>query len=246
MKRSGRFAALGLFAPLGVSAALLVTTLPIRAATPLLELFFTPDTTAVVGNLTIAPNQVVSDDLAGGVTRLILPSVPANVHVTGFYQTADNHQLVCFDGPVTLPSGTGTVTITPRDVASFDGKSYTLYFSGADNSVPPGAAIDALTVIAGTDLALSFDIPVELPSPTGPSITAYPCDLVRLTGTGAPFRIFFDGRKEGVPAGINLVGADYLASDGHLSRLFAGAAGLSAGARRRERERRAGAVRHAA
>ncbi|GEM_PF-2381057 len=220
MKRSGWLAVIALITALGL-AIVLGTTLPIRAATPLLEIFFTPDITATLGNQTVAPNQVASDNFST-VSRLSFPSVPVNVHVTGYYQTPDNHQLLTFDNPVTLPSGSGTITITPRDVASFDGKNYALYFSGGANGVPSGAAIDAITMIAGTDLALSFDIPAELPGPGGPAITAYPCDLVRLTGTSSPFTIFFDGRKAGVPAGINLVGADYLASNGHLLLVFDG------------------------
>jgi hypothetical protein len=127
-----------------------------------------------------------------------------------------------FDSPVKLPSGTGTITVTPRDVASFDGTNYSLYFSGSVNGGPAGAAIDALTMVGGTDLALSFDIPVALPGPASTIITAYPSDLVQLTGSGAPFQIFFDGRKNGVPAGVNLVGADYLGSNGHLLLVFDG------------------------
>jgi hypothetical protein len=220
MKRSGWFAAIALIAALGV-AILLVMTPPIRAATPLLEIFFTPDITATLGNQTVAPNQVASDNFFGTVSRLSFPSVPVNVHVTSYYQTPDSHRLLTFDNPVPLPSGSGTITITPRDVASFDGKNYALYFSGGANDVPSGVAIDAITMIAG-DLVLSFDIPAELPGPSGPAITAYPCDLVRLTGTSSPFTIFFDGRKAGVPVAINLVGADYLASNGHLLLAFDG------------------------
>ncbi|HTW87122.1 MAG TPA: choice-of-anchor D domain-containing protein [Candidatus Binataceae bacterium] len=109
----------------------------------------------------------------------------------------------------------------PGDVASFNGTTYSRYFSGSDNSVPPGAAIDAVTMIGG-NLALSFDIPVALPGPTGATFIAYPADLVQLTGSNEPFQTFFSGKSNGVPPGVNLVGADYLASDGHLLLVFDG------------------------
>ncbi len=227
MKRSGPSVALRLAASLAAMMMLLATTLAAFAGTPLLRIFFTPDVPAVIGGVAVAPNQVAADDLAVGVTHLTFPSLPEGVHITGYYQTPDNHQLLSFDNPVTLPSGAGAITITPRDVASFDGATYSRYFDGADSGVPAGAAIDAITMVGGTDLALSFDIPVALPGPANTTITAYPPDLLRLTGSGAPFRIFFDGGINGLPAGVNLVGADYLGSNGHLLLVFDGTGSVS-------------------
>lgn len=221
MKRSGPSVALCLRVSLAAILLLLAAAMAAFAGTPLLQIFFTPDIPVIIGGGSFAPNQVVADDLACSVTSITFPAVPGGVHITGYHQTPDHHQLLSFDSPVTLPSGATTITITPRDVASFDGTNYSLYFSGAGNDIPAGAAIDALTIIGGTDLALSLDIPVELPGPASTTITAYPSDLVRLNGTGTPFQIFFDGRKNGVPAGVNLVGADYL-SNGHLLLVFDG------------------------
>jgi Abnormal spindle-like microcephaly-assoc'd, ASPM-SPD-2-Hydin len=222
MKRSGSFVASRVVTSLAATILLLATALAAFAGTPLLSLFFTPDVPTVIAGTAVAPNQVVVDDLAGGVTHLTFPALPAGVHIATYFQTPDNHQLLSFDTPVTLPAAVGNITITPRDVASFDGTAYSLYFAGVDNGVPAGAAIDAITMIDGSDLALSFDIPVALPGPASTTITAYPRDLLRLTGSGAPFQIFFDGGKNGVPAGVNLVGADYLESNTHLLLVFDG------------------------
>ncbi len=142
LRRSGAFAKLAVVASAS-TAVLLVFATPMRAATALVRLFFSPDMPVTIGNVMVAPNQVVSDDLAGGVMRIAPAAVPTNAHITGYFQTADNHQLLTFDTPVTLPSVSGAIAITPRDVASFDGTKYSLYFSGAANDVPAGAAIDA-------------------------------------------------------------------------------------------------------
>lgn len=223
MKRSGPSVALRLGASLAAIVMLLAIAIPTFAGTPLLQIFFTPDIPVIIGGGSIAPNQVAVDNLAGVVSSIAFPVVLPGVHITGYYQMPGNQQLLSFDSPVALPTGATppTITITPRDVASFDGTNYSLYFSGSANSVvPAGAAIDALTMI-GTNLALSFDIPVALPGPTK-TFTAYPADLVELTGSGPPFQIIFNGKNNGVPPGVNLVGADYLASDGHLLMVFDG------------------------
>lgn len=223
MKRSGPTLVLRLLASAAAMILLLAAAIAAFATTPLSRIFFTPDVPAVIGGSPVAPNQLVSIDVANNVVTLLsFPSVPASVHITGYYQLSNNQQLLTFDNPVSLPVGSGSITITPRDVASFDGTSYSLpYFVGANNGVPAGAAIDALTMI-GSDLALSFDIPVSLPGPNSTTITAYPSDLVQLTGSGAPFQIVFSGGQNGVPPGVNLVGAGYLASNGHLLLVFDG------------------------
>ncbi|HUY18458.1 MAG TPA: choice-of-anchor D domain-containing protein [Candidatus Binataceae bacterium] len=226
MKRSRRLITSRLVASLVAMMLLLTGAMAAFSATPLSSIFFTPDVPVMLGSVMVEPNQVVAVDLAGN-TDTTLPAFPAvvpGVHITGYYRISVNQQLLTFDNPVSLPSssGSGSITITPRDVASFDGTKYSYYFKGSDNGVPAGAAIDALTMIGG-DLALSFDIPVSLTGPNNAPVTVYPSDLTQLTGSVAPVRkIFFDGRANGVPAGVNLVGADYLASDGHLLMVFDG------------------------
>jgi hypothetical protein len=223
MKRSRPPTTLRLVASLAAMMLPLTVAMAAFSATPLSSIFFTPDVPVMLGSVLVEPNQVVAVDLAGNndTTLPAFPAVAPGVHITGYYRISASQQLLTFDNPVSLPSSSGSITITPRDIAIFDGTNYSYYFKGSDNGVPPGAAIDALTMI-GSDLALSFDIPVSLPGSNSTSFTAYPSDLVQLTGAGAPVqKIFFDGKTNGVSAGVNLVGADYL-SNGHLLMVFDG------------------------
>ncbi|MBF6568584.1 MAG: choice-of-anchor D domain-containing protein [Candidatus Binataceae bacterium] len=221
MRQSHRGRGLRWLLGAGAFIAALAIGARLHAATALLELWFAPDIPASLDSSALGPNQLAIDNFSGSVSLVSFPSLPANVHITGYYQVSTQLQLLSFDTAVTLPSTSGTISVMPRDVASFDGAHYAIYFAGASNDIPRGANIEALTMING-DLAIALDVAATLPGPNNSTLTVYPCDLVALTGSAAPFRMIFDGRLNGIPAGINLGGAYYLASNGHLLLSFDG------------------------
>lgn len=182
------------------------------AVTTLSALRYSPDITVVLGNVTVTPENVAEDDLAGGVTLVNVGTVPTGTHVAAYDKLSNGDQLLAFDTDVSLP---GNLTARPGDVVRFNGGTYALFFDAAANGIPLGVSTDALTVINGTDLLLSFDSTVTLGA-----VTVEPKDLARFDGSN--FTLFFDGSAAGVPPGLNLDAAFFLDSNGDLLVSFDG------------------------
>jgi len=198
---------------LGAAAALAVCgpcapVSPVHAATDLAKIRFSPDITIAIAGTTIAPQNVAEDNLAGMVTLVNIGSIPQGTHVTAYELLANGDQLLAFDTTLKL----GGVTVRRGDVVRFNGTTYSLVFDAAANGVPEGAMTDAVTLL-GTDLLLSFDVGVTLNG-----VMADGSDLLRFDGH--TFTLFFDGSAAGIPSGVNVDAAQYLAASGHLLLSF--------------------------
>src|SRR5260370_21933902 len=146
--------------------------------TPLREIRFAPDIPVNLGTATVQQFQIASDNLSGAVTLLpAFPGLPTDgsVSITGYHLRASGAQLLSFDSPVILP---GSVIATSRDVVSFDGTNYAIFFSGAANGIPDGVNIDGVSMLSDADLLLSFDQTVALPGAAATTIYAQPADVV--------------------------------------------------------------------
>jgi hypothetical protein len=182
------------------------------ALTPLNSIRYTPDITVVLGGITVSPQSVAEDNLAGLVTLVNVGTYANGTDIIAYDPLANGDQLLAFDVDTALPGG---LTVRPGDVVRFNGTTYSLEFDATANGIPNGVVTDAVVEISPNDLLLSFDVTV-----TVGSVTAAPEDLVRFKN-GA-FSLFFDGSLAGVPAGLNLDAVDCLTRNGHLLLSFDG------------------------
>lgn len=191
--------------PLVLAAALALAG-PARAAHEI-----STDITADLSGL-VANDEDVADDAGSGTpSKVPLGGIPAAADVTGYSVVAGGDVLLSFDTTTELPGG---LTAAPNDVVRWDGQGYVIEFDGSDHGIPDGARIDAIGVVAG-DLLLSFDVTVVV------GVTADDEDLVRLESTQPDvWSLFFDGSAQGVPAGVDLDGADFLDASGNLALSF--------------------------
>jgi hypothetical protein len=200
-------------APLGVvavAACLAVSSRVGHAATPLMALRYAADITVALSGTTVTPANVAEDNLTGTVTVIGIGSIPADARVDAYQLLPNGNQLLSFDTTVSLPGG---VVAGPADVVRFDGSTYAIAFSAAANGIPEGVNTDAVAVSDG-DLLLSFDTSVQLSGTTFEDE-----DLAHFTGSA--FLPFFTGATAGVPADLDLDGAQVLAPK-HLLVSFDG------------------------
>jgi hypothetical protein len=161
---------------------------------------------------TLTDDEDAVEDAAGSVTQIDLGALPAAADLIGYSIATNGDVLFSLDIAASLPGGIDT---TPRDVVRWNGSTYSIEFDGADHSIPAGAQVDAIGVVAG-DLLLSFDVTVALGN-----VTAADEDLVRLESTVPDvWSLYFDGSTAGVPAGADLDGADLLDQSGNLALSF--------------------------
>jgi hypothetical protein len=177
-----------------------------------------PDTTVALGGTTFADQEVLSDNQMGSVAGLPLGTLPDASDVNAYHLFTDGDQLFSLDTTVDLGGG---LTVGPADVVRFDGTTDTLEFDASAEGIPDGAVVDAVTEHGSGDLMLSFDTSVDL----GGGVTAGDEDLVRFDGVST-YSVFFDGSAEGVAQGLDLDGAGFQASDGHLFLSFDGSGTL--------------------
>lgn len=192
------------------SAALLVfvcgTGLSLGAATPIRSLHCSPDVTVVLGGVTLDDENLAEDDLAGAITSMTLGVLPPEAGVSAYHLLAGGDHLLSLDTAAELPGG---ILALPGDVVRFDGADFFLVFAAASADLPPGLATDAITVIGGTDLLLSFDLPVDLDG-----ILVDDEDLVRFDGAG--LSLFFDGSAAGIPQELDVDATHILEGQGRL------------------------------
>jgi hypothetical protein len=205
------------------AGALLFVTRSASATTPLSALFFTVDITSSLGTLVARPNIIVHDDLNGNLLPLVFPGFSSSTTIRGFLRIPTGLQLLALAPALVLPSKNGNFVATARDVVSFDGASYGIFFNGDDpgNGIPPNANISALTMI-GSDLVIALDTTVQLPGVQGTTIIARPRDLIAMTASGPPYSIVFDGGKAGISAGISITAAAYIPTSGHYLMVLDG------------------------
>ena len=177
-----------------------------------------PDTTVALSGSTFEDQEVVGDNQMGSVSLVRLGVLPEASDVNAYHLLPNGDQLYSLDTTAELGGG---LTAGPADVIRYDGVTDTLEFDASAEGIPDGVIVDAVSVHSSGDLMLSFDTTVDL----GGGVTAQDEDLVRFDG-GSTYTVFFDGSAETVPAGLDLDGADYRASDGHLFLSFDGSGSL--------------------
>lgn len=196
-------------APLLALAASVLAASPAAPATEL-----STDITADLSGTVANDEDVVEDTGAGAPGKIPLGALPAASDVTGYSVAGNGDVLLSFETTTSLAGG---VVASPRDVVRWNGTSYSIELRGEDVGVPAGARIDAIGVVAGGDLLLSFDIAV----PLGGGVVAEDEDLVQLESTQpTAWSILFDGSAQGVPAGADLDGADVIDGTGRLALSF--------------------------
>lgn len=193
-------------------AFLLISPASIRAATPLDEVHASPDITIDLGSLVLDDEDVVIDDLAGGLSLVHLGPLPENVGVDAFHRMPGGVVLFSLDTTVSLP---GDVLAGPGDVIAFDGSAYVVEFDAEAAGLPREANLDALARHQDGDLLMSFDIAVTLSG-----TTAEDEDVVRFDGAGFP--LYFDASAAGVDAALDLDAAHLVEANGHLLMSFDG------------------------
>jgi hypothetical protein len=158
---------------------------------------YSPDITVDLSGVTVADEDVVTDNLMGIVVPMNLGTLPEAADVDAYQRLGNGDQLFSLDVASELP---GSLSVTPADVVRFDGSSYTLEFDASAVGVPDGVDVDAVAVDGSGNLVLSFDVTVDL----GGGLVVADEDLVSFDGVS--FALLFDGSAEGV--------AEYLDLDG--------------------------------
>ena len=197
---------------LGITAL----SLPTAALTQAVAL--SSDTTVTLSGTTFRDHDALVDDKAGGNALLSLGTLPDATDVTAYHLFSNGDQLFSLDTGADLGSG---VIVSSGDVVRFDGTNHSIEFNASAEGIPDGVGVDATTIHSSGDTLLSFDTTVDL----GGGVTARDDDLVRFDGLSA-YTIFFDGSAQSVPESLDLDGADYRASDGHLFLSFDGSGSL--------------------
>ncbi len=167
------------------------------------------DTTVVLGAVTLADEELAADDLAGGVLQVLVGLLPASADLDAFHDLGSGAILFSLDVPALL----GGTSFLPADIVRFDGVAFTKEIDAFSAGIPPGVNVDAVAA-GGGGLLVSFDTTVAL---AGTAIADE--DLVHWNGSA--WTAFFDGSAAGVPAALDLDGADLL-SNGHLLVSFDG------------------------
>ncbi len=159
---------------------------------------FSPDTTVELSGSTFEDQEVAKDNQLGTVILAPLGVLPNASDVSAYHHLANGDQLYSLDTTAELGGG---LIASPADVVRFDGVNDTLEFDASAEGIPDGVIVDAVGVHSSGDLVLSFDTTVDLGA-----VTADDEDLVRFDGV--TFSLLFDGSSEGVPAGLDLDGAE--------------------------------------
>jgi hypothetical protein len=187
------------------------------AQTALSVLCVTPDITVALTSGTVRPQEVNCYGFPGtGALALVFSGIPAGTGVSAFFPVSSTQQLLAIDTTSALPTNGigGTVTVTPRDIVSYNSStgffSPSLSFVGASNGVPNGVNIDAVSMDGSGNLLLAFDTTIALPKTGGGTLTVKPADLVAFNG--ATYALDFNSAAAGIPSGMDLVGAMRLPS----------------------------------
>jgi hypothetical protein len=151
------------------------------------------DVPSILGGTQVLPQQVVRHTGAGYAAVV---SLPPQVAIGALHRRGDGAVLFAPTHNVVL----GGVTYGSRDVVAYNGSTYSLIFDGSVMGVPGNARIDALFLDPDGSPVLSFDVPVKLAT-----VWRMPSSLLRFDGAWTQV---WDGPAAGVPASVNVVGAD--------------------------------------
>ena len=120
-----------------------------------------------------------------------------------------------FDASATLPGG---LSVENEDVVAFDGTAFSMFLDGSDVGIS-GTNVDALAVISGNEILLSFTSPEIIPGISG---TVEDSDIVKFTATGlgdttsGTFEMFMRGSDVGLSPTAEDIDAIDLHPDGRL------------------------------
>ncbi|MCP4593020.1 MAG: hypothetical protein GY842_19985 [bacterium] len=182
------------------------------AMTPLDSLAASPDTTGLFGGVAVRDQNVMVDDLDGGLIMAALGALPDAADVDGFHAFPDGQVLFSLDTMANI----GGAVYGPADIVRYDGVEYTLEFDSNAAGLPAGVNVDALSY-DGVGLLISFDTTVDLAG--GPYADV---DMLRWSGGG--FDLFFDGSAAMVAEGLDADGAHWLSNGNLLLSFDAGGA----------------------
>jgi len=198
MRRSTPFSSRSVRSALTFRTATLLVVLGLAGAVPAISgvsYYLVTDVPATLGGIDYTPDQILRSDTS--IYSVELNFGDSSVQFLALHRLPDGKWLLV---PAT-PVDDGTSGIEPRDVVLFDGVSPVLYFDGSTAGVPDYARIDSVFLDPGGSLVLGFDVPVNLVG------TEYSrSDLVRYSA--GVFSLFWDAEAAGVPADVNVVGAD--------------------------------------
>jgi hypothetical protein len=195
-------------------AIIYIGVAPAFAQTPLNFLCTSPDITVALTSGTVTPQQLQCYTFPSGSIAIGFNGIPAGVRIAADFPVSTTQNLVVIDTTAALPTNgsSGTVTVTPHDVASYNTSTGffapALYFAGSANSIPDGTRIDAIGMDASGDLLLSFDVTLSVPKFGGGTLTVKPADLVSFNPSG--YSLVFNSAARGIPDGMNLDGATML------------------------------------
>jgi hypothetical protein len=182
-------------------------------ATALSQVALSPDTTVDLAGMTFADEDALID-LVATTIPLALGTLPEPSDVDAYHYFSNGDRLYSLDISADLGAG---VSVTAADVVRFDGSTNTIEFNASAEGLPDGVIVDATTVHSSGDLMLSLDTTVDL----GGGVVAGDEDLVRFDGL-TTYTVFFDGSAQSIANGLDLDGAHYQPSDGHLFLSFDG------------------------
>jgi hypothetical protein len=141
-------------------------------------------------------------------------SLPLNTALDALHKLdKPGHWLLSVGSPTELPPSGGSFFL-PEDVFVFDGSNYAMVFDGSAGGVPVGSNVDAVFLDTDDfgDLIVSFNVPTDLPTPSGIRTFA-PADLARFAG--GFFSHYFDASSagSGIAPSDNVAGADESGGD---------------------------------
>jgi hypothetical protein len=200
------------FVPLGL--VLLGAPGIVRAATPLSDLSSSPDmgVSMLSWVQSVYPHQVLVEDGTSTPEIASLGSLPsaAGLSVTGMHSQPGANFFA-----VDTPASGGGIDFSPPDLMAWNGVDYSKLIDGTGAGVSAGVVLDAISAgPSAGEFLISWDGSVELLG-----VVTHPEDLLSILN-GVTLTIFFDGSAEGVPPGLNLDAAQYIASTDALLLSF--------------------------
>jgi hypothetical protein len=180
------------------------------AATPLDGIAWSTDVAVDLDGLLLRPGEVVRL-FQGEPLAFIELGLAADIDITAFHLGAEGELLLSAAQSFIFEEA----LVEPRDVLQTHWMGAGLLFIGAQNGIPDGIAIDAITRDAGGVLVLSFDGSFTLGE-----VSIEDDDLVAFTEWGPV--LSFSGAEAGIDPALDLDAADFLNQTGNLLVSFDG------------------------
>jgi hypothetical protein len=188
------------------------------------QVSISPDIAVDLAGAVIDDHQVVNDDQMGLLIPLPLGAFVDRTDIDAYHSATSGSRLYSLDTVTNLGGG---LIVEAADVVEFDGVVDTLVFDAsavfaAASIDGVGVNLDAVSVDGLGEILVSFDTTIDL----GGGVIADDEDLVRFDGV-TTFTTVFDGSLESIDPALDLDGAHYRASDGHLFLSFDGSGNVA-------------------